>query len=183
MTQFLIIPGYGNSAPDHWQSYFERVLPGCARVQQKSWDKPEMVDWVNSIHNALMQHTPEETILITHSLGGIALAHWVQKYSIRIKGAMLVAPPDLEFPYQDLSLESFTPIPTSKFPFRSIVVGSSNDPWATMDRTKLFANNWGSELIFIGNAGHINVDSGHTRWHEGVQILRRLDPALPDIVL
>jgi uncharacterized protein len=183
MTHFLIVPGYGDSAPEHWQTYFERALPKSRRVRQESWNRPLMQDWVNALHAALMQHDPLTAIVITQSLGGIALAHWAQQHSVMIKGAMIVAPPDLEFPYQDLSLQSFTPIPTAKFPFRSIVVGSTNDPWATQARTKLFADNWGSELIFVGDAGHINVDSGHTRWQEGLQILRKLDPTLSNIVL
>lgn len=178
MTNYLIVPGYGNSAPDHWQSYYERILPRCKRVQQKSWDKPVMSDWISAIHAEVMHQDPEKTILITHSLGGIALAHWARHHPVRIKGAMIVAPPDLEFPFQDLSLESFTPIPTAKFPFPSIVVGSTNDHWATQERTRTFAKNWGSELVFIGDAGHINVDSGHHQWPEGVSILRRLDPSL-----
>lgn len=35
-TNYLIVPGYGNSAAEHWQTYFESVLPNSFRVQQKS---------------------------------------------------------------------------------------------------------------------------------------------------
>jgi predicted alpha/beta hydrolase family esterase len=30
MTNYLIIPGLGNSGPGHWQTYFEQVLPNCS---------------------------------------------------------------------------------------------------------------------------------------------------------
>ena len=174
MNNYLIIPGYGNSGPEHWQTYFEKTLPGCLRIDQKSWDKPVMQDWVANIHAAVKQYDPATVILISHSMGGIAIAHWAGQYNIPIKGAMLVAPPDLENPLQELPIENFTPIPAQKLPFPSVVVASTNDPWAAKERSMLFSQNWGSELIFIGDAGHINTDAGYTNWDEGLEILRSL---------
>jgi predicted alpha/beta hydrolase family esterase len=43
------------------------------------------------------------------------------------------------------------------------------------ERAKLFADSWGSELVNIGDAGHINVTSGFGEWDEGLEILNRLD--------
>ena len=54
------------------------------------------------------------------------------------------------------------------------MVASSNDPWVSPERAKYFANNWGSEFINIGNAGHINAASGYGRWEKGLEILMRL---------
>jgi predicted alpha/beta hydrolase family esterase len=173
-TTYLIVPGFGNSDINHWQTYFERQLPNCTRIEQKSWDKPLCIDWVKTINEKINNHNTESVILISHSLGGIAIAHWANHYNTIIKGAFIVAPPDIENPYLDLSLDSFTPIPLAKFPFRSIVVGSTNDNWATKQRTKTFAENWGSELIFIGDAGHINTNSGYGEWKEGLALLKAL---------
>ena len=53
-------------------------------------------------------------------------------------------------------------------------MASTNDHWATKERTSLFAQNWGSKLLFIGDAGHINTASGHTNWDEGLEILRTI---------
>ncbi|WP_414672829.1 alpha/beta hydrolase [Lacibacter sp.] len=36
------------------------------------------------------------------------------------------------------------------------------------------ADNWGSEFINIGNAGHINAASGHTKWDKGLSILNKI---------
>jgi hypothetical protein len=169
---YLIVPGYGNSGDDHWQTYFEKNLPNCRRIEQKSWIEPRCLDWVNSIHEAVMQQTHETVVLVSHSMGGIAIALWASQYSIQIKGAMLVAPPDLENPWQDLGLNSFTPIPVDKLPFRSVLVASTNDNWSTRERSEMFARNWGSKLIFIGDAGHINGATGYGNWDEGLQILK-----------
>jgi uncharacterized protein len=174
MTNYLIVPGYGNSGPNHWQSHYEKKLPNCVRIEQKSWDAPTMRDWVTEIDHAVKQYQPETVVLISHSLGGIAIAHWANQYHVKIKGAMIVAPPDVENPFQELGLASFTPIPLEPLPFPSIVVASSNDHWATLERTILFAESWGSELVNIGEAKHINVGSGHHEWEEGLVILGRL---------
>jgi hypothetical protein len=133
-----------------------------------------MQDWVTRINDVVGQYDPQTVILISHSLGGIAIAHWVARYNLNIKAAMIVAPPDLEHPFEELPIENFTPIPAIKFPFPSLIVASTNDYWATKERTILFSQNWGSKIIFIGDAGHINTDSGHTNWDEGLEILRTI---------
>ena len=170
-TVYLIIPGYEGSDENHWQSYFEKRLPNCYRVDQKSWDNPECNDWITNIQHHVMKWGAEKVILIGHSLGGIAIAHWTKQYEMKIKGAFIVAPPDIENPSRDLPLNSFVPIPQDKLPFPSILIGSNNDHWATAVRIQEFAANWGSELLFIGNAGHINSDSGHGNWDEGLVLL------------
>ena len=50
----------------------------------------------------------------------------------------------------------------------------TNDIWVSLERAKYFAENWGSEFINIGDAGHINTTSGHTNWEEGLTILKKL---------
>lgn len=170
-TNYLIIPGYGNSGANHWQTHFEQVLPNCERVMQKSWHKPICTEWVNTLNEAVNRYDPATVVLISHSMGGIAIAHWANKFPLKIKGAMIVAPPDLDNPWQDLGLNSFSPIPLSAFPFPSIIVGSTNDNWVSIDRTQLFAEKWGSKLILINDAGHINVSSGYGHWEEGLRIL------------
>ena len=172
MTNYLIVPGYGNSGPEHWQTHFENTLPNCTRINQENWDEPVMNDWVKNIDYAVRQFDPETVVLISHSMGGIAIAHWAKQHTLKIKGAMIVAPPDLENPFLDLPIENFTPIPTSKLPFPSILVASTNDHWASKEKSIEFAENWGSKLHFIGDAGHINSDSGHSTWTEGLELLK-----------
>ena len=171
-TTYLFIPGYGNSDENHWQTYFEKQLTNAFRIDQKSWDQPLCEDWINEINNTVQQFDLETVILISHSLGGLAITHWASRFNTKVKGAFIVAPPDLENPYLDLSLESFTPIPKLKLPFPSIVIGSTNDPWVTPERIQTFSENWGSKLIMIGEAGHINTTSGYGNWDTGLSILK-----------
>lgn len=174
-TTFLILPGYGNSNENHWQSYFEKQLPNCHRVAQKSWDNPRCDDWVQAINEAINACAANSVVLVSHSMGGIAIAHWASRFSTKIKGAFIVAPPDLENPCMDLPIEGFTPIPLVKFSFPSVVVASTNDTWSTVERAQTFADSWGSKLIVIGEAGHINATSGHGAWNQGLELLKLLD--------
>jgi predicted alpha/beta hydrolase family esterase len=174
MIQYFTLPGYGNSPAQHWQTHFEQQLSNCRRINQKRWTGVTCEDWTSEIEKTLKDLDTSETILITHSLGGIALAHWAAKHPKQIKGAMIVAPPDIDNPYMDLSLQSFAPIPLLPLPFPSVVVASTNDLWTSMERYKFFAESWGSKLVSIGDAGHINVHSGYGRWDGGLEILKML---------
>jgi predicted alpha/beta hydrolase family esterase len=175
MTKYFIIPGLGNSGPEHWQTYFEHSGENFQRIQQQEWDAPLCDHWIQTIDEALSSTDLSNTVLIGHSLGCATIAHWAVKYHRIIKGALLVAPSDLEAPQYTFPAKGFTPIPTAKINFPTIVVASADDPWVSLARAMEFANNWGSELICIGNAGHINVASGFTKWTEGLDILKRFD--------
>lgn len=174
MIKYYTIPGYGDSDSEHWQTYFETKLDNCQRVNQDSWTEPILEDWVEQIEKSLEDKDLSNTILITHSLGGVALAYWFQKYGRIVKGALIVAPPDLEYPAEDLGLESFTPTPRVYLPFPTVVVCSTNDRWMSLKRAEFFASSWGAELITLEDAGHINGDSGYGSWDHGLEILKKL---------
>jgi predicted alpha/beta hydrolase family esterase len=174
MTNYFIVPGLGNSGPEHWQTWFEKSVPGMQRINQREWDAPQCSDWIENINETISQFDLSTVVLIGHSLGCSTIAHWAQAYNKKIKGALLVAPSDLEAPGYTFPAKGFDPIPRNKINFKTIVVASENDPWVSIDRAEYFAGNWGSEFIRIGNAGHINVASGHGPWPKGLEILKTL---------
>jgi hypothetical protein len=174
MTNYFIVPGLGNSGEEHWQTYFENSSDNFKRINQTNWDSPNCDDWIETIDLALSGTDLSAVVLIGHSLGCSTIAHWANRYKRIIKGAFLVAPSDLEAPNYNFPTTGFAPIPLNKLPFKSIVVASSNDIWVSLERATEFANAWGSELINIGDAGHINVSSGFGQWNEGIEFLKKL---------
>ena len=47
---FLVtVPGWGNSGPQHWQSYWEVLYPLARRVEQDNWLYPTRADWVERL--------------------------------------------------------------------------------------------------------------------------------------
>ena len=174
MTTYFIIPGLGNSGEEHWQTYFESSGNNFLRIQQQEWDAPVCKDWIETIDKAISAYDLSTVILIGHSLGCMAIVHWAKRFNRKIKGALLVAPSDPEAQQYTFPAKGFAPVPKNKIDFKTIVVASADDPWVSMDRAKFFAENWGSEFINLGNAGHINVASGHKQWNEGLAILKTL---------
>ncbi len=174
MTNIFIIPGLGNSGPGHWQTWLENQLPGTVRINQEEWESPACEDWLASINAALIDIDPSTIVLVGHSLGCVTIAHWAHQFRAPIKGALLVAPSDIESPVYEFPATGFTPIPLQPIPFPTIVVTSSDDHWVSLERAKFFAAEWGSEFINIGNAGHINAVSGLGPWPEGLAILNKL---------
>lgn len=184
-ADILFIPGYGDSAADHWQSRWQAKLSTARRVAQSSWNDPVREEWTGAIAGAI-DAARKPVVLVAHSLGISAALHALADSRGKVAGAFLVAPPDLVEPgrlpsglARD-SLRAFGPYPREPLPFPSITVASRDDPYGTFDHAGDIANAWGSFLVDAGNSGHINVDSGHGPWPEGTmvfaQFLSRLKP-------
>lgn len=169
--KILIIPGLGNSGPQHWQTLWESQLPNCERVMQRDFDNAVCSEWIETMDAAIRRHA-DNVVLVGHSSGSQAIAHWSQKYGRKAVGAFLVGPSDVERPDFPYKITGFAPIAMNKLGFPSVVVASSDDQYVTLERAKQFAAAWGSEFVNVGKAGHINAASGHGPWAEGLALLR-----------
>lgn len=65
----------------------------------------------------------------------------------------------------------FSPLPLERFAFPGIIVASSNDPYGSIDRARRCAGAWGSQLVEVGAAGHLNAGSGLGAWAQGQALL------------
>jgi hypothetical protein len=169
-VRFLIVPGWRDSGPGHWQSLWADRLAGAVRVQQDDWITPSRQAWVATLAHTLLQQD-EPVVVVAHSLGCIATAHLPPEAAARIQGALLVAPAD---PERLAILSDFAPVPFQKLPYRSVLVASSNDPYCPVRLAGAYARAWGSEFVRLPDAGHINIASGHGEWPLGVALLQSL---------
>ncbi|MBL0736877.1 alpha/beta hydrolase [Flavobacterium sp. GN10] len=174
-TQLLIIPGLGDSGEKHWQTFWHKKFENSIRVVQDNWDEPILGEWLERLNENILK-LDKPTILVAHSLAVSLVLHWAEKYNNpNIIGAFLVAPADVDSPqHTPECIRNFSPIPLYKLPFPSVVVASENDPYASFERKKLFAENWGSDFVNIGQQGHINSDSDLKYWEDGQLILKKL---------
>ena len=93
----LLLPGYGDSGPEHWQSLWELADPRLRRVAQRDWLEPQLDEWLLTLDREVSAClTPP--VLVAHSLGCILVAHWVKRTGRTVAGALLVAPVDVDAP-------------------------------------------------------------------------------------
>ena len=170
MASIIIVPGWRDSGPGHWQSLWADQLPGAVRVKQDDWITPSRKAWVATIGQTILaQDGP--VVIVAHSLGCIATTHLPPEAAEKIQGALLVAPAD---PERRGILADFAPVPYQPLPYRSIIVASSNDPFCPVRTAGAYARAWGSEFVRLQMAGHINIESGFGAWPLGLALLQSL---------
>jgi predicted alpha/beta hydrolase family esterase len=170
-TPILILPGYADSGPDHWQSHWERADPACRRVVQDDWLLPRLEDWLATLDREV-RACATAPVLAAHSLACALVAHHAARGGARVRAALLVAPADVDSPaHTPDEVRSFAPIPLAPLPFPSVVVASGDDPFVTPARAEALARAWGSRLVVLPRAGHINADAGFGPWPEGRRLL------------
>ena len=174
-ADILMIPGLGSSPPGHWQHRWAERMANAAIVEQADWAEPDPDDWISTIEMAVMMAT-RPVVLVAHSLGVLAAVSAAGRLTdTKVRGAFFVAPPDVELhPEAPAPTIPFRPIARDPLPFPSLLVASTNDPFCSIDRAVEFSTCWGSEFHEAGEAGHINVASGHGPWPEGLLMFTRL---------
>lgn len=169
----LIVPGYKGSGPDHWQSRWEAKLSAARRVQMGDWHKPVFEDWKANLLEAARQAT-KPILFIGHSVGAQVIVAAADEFEKEVAGAMLVAPPDVENPnIRPRHLLTFGPARRDPLPFPSVTIASRNDPFCPFDKAEEMAADWGSLFMDAGESGHINHESGHGPWPEGLMVFGR----------
>lgn len=170
----IIVPGLGDSGPEHWQTLWEHKF-GAARVKQDDPENPTPETWSARLQE-VVEATPGDLVLVGHSCGVLTIVHWARIYGghERVKGAILVGPTDAdqtstygEYP----AVGNMAPTPMGELPFPALVIASENDPYASFERAQAFADAWGAAFMTAGEAGHINTASGHGEWPEGEILL------------
>jgi predicted alpha/beta hydrolase family esterase len=177
MFNTVFVPGYGNSINGHWQEIWYKEFKDSYWVEQNDWGKPNCVDWVETL-NSLIQSIVGPILLVTHSLGGSTVVEWSKKHTANILGVFMVAVPDVQSINVPDAISGYQTPPLEKLPFPSLVLASTDDPYSGLDRIKYFAKTWGSELISIGDLGHVNTDSNLGEWSEGKNLLNKFIESL-----
>jgi len=175
-VRILLLPGWQNSGPGHWQTLWEQQHE-FERVQQDDWLWPRRGDWMIRLEETLLADE-RHTVLAAHSLGCHLVAAWAShsQHTHRVVGALLVAPPDLERADMPPQVQTWAPIHRQPLPFASTAVLSSDDPFCGAGAGLQMAAAWGSQIVTLAAAGHVNADSGLGDWPEGLALLDALKP-------
>lgn len=170
----LVLPGYLGSGPGHWQRRWLDLDVTARLVEQDDWERPELSAWLARLEAAVAG--APGAVLVAHSLGAALVTHFAARHPrAPVAGALLVAPADVDalVPKQP-QFESFAPLPRAPLPFPSVLAASRNDPYVAFARAEAMAADWGSGLVDLGNAGHVNIESGHGPWADGFHLVAAL---------
>ncbi|MBA4110853.1 MAG: alpha/beta hydrolase [Leptothrix sp. (in: Bacteria)] len=182
--RLLLLPGWNDSGPGHWQSRWPQLHGEQAhfrKVDQDDWAWPKRGDWMMNLDEVLLAETAlvhDPAILVAHSLGCHLVAAWAahSQHTSLVKAAWLVAPPDLDGPPNAATaapqLHGWRKVVRQRLPFQATVLASRNDPYADFERSQALAQDWGAGLHDLGEAGHVNEASGHGDWPEGWHMLQ-----------
>lgn len=166
MINTVFVAGYKNSTAGHWQREWFNQTENSYWVEQSNWDEPDCAEWVAALQ-AQLSSIKGPIIIVTHSLGGCTLTEWSKTFSANIVGAFIVAPPDVHCAYFPKIITGYQQPLTTTLPFTTTLVASTDDPYASLASAQLMAEAWGSELVNVGELGHINVESNLGDWPQG----------------
>ena len=167
MIHTVIVPGVGGSEHDHWQSWLQRQLKSCSRVQQQDWNKPILHEWVEQFIKKV-QSIQEPIQIVAHSFGCLTTVAALAQHpelNQNIKNLVLVAPAnparfgdagfarESQNDYQQYFHQVKLQVPTQ-------MIISENDPWLNFQDALQLAKAWKIRPKNLGQVGHINVASG-----------------------
>lgn len=165
-TTYLIVPGYTNSGPGHWQSFIEKKYSNVLRVLQDDWNSPSSL-WVKKL-NQVIAVTRGDIVLLGHSCGAVTVAQWAAAHSCqRVKSLILVAPADVDAETAIEPIRQQRSLPTSRLGYSSLLIHSDNDEHLSLTRARILAEQWGCETREFSGAGHIHTAAGYGEWPEG----------------
>ncbi len=170
----LVLPGWKGSGPGHWPMRWV-AAHGYSVVEQHDWQRPLRGDWLMRLEEAVID-APSEVALVAHSLGCQQVAAWAaySRNSARVRAALLVAPADMQTPVLSQALPSWSPEARQRLPFKTVVVGSENDPYCSLASAQALAMSWGAQWVNLGPAGHLNAESKLGDWPQGLALLTEL---------
>lgn len=168
-TTYLILPGFTNSGPEHWQSYMERKYSNVVRVQQDDWDSPSAA-WVDRLDQVIAE-TRGDIVLLGHSCGAVAVTQWAATHACgRVKALILVAPADVDAETAIEPIRQQRPLPAKQLGFSALLVHSDNDEHLSEARARSLAALWGCETRLFRAAGHLHTAAGYGEWLDGERL-------------
>jgi predicted alpha/beta hydrolase family esterase len=183
-STLLIVPGLRGHVSEHWQTLLYESEPSARAIAPMEDGGLRCAARVANIDAALAAMVGP-VVLVAHSAGVLMVVHWAAQAQpaalARVTGALLAAPPDLDadwpasYPQPELlRANGWSPLPRTRLPFSSILAASSNDYLCTMPASRAMAADWGSELVELGDVGHLNPAAGFGPWPGALALIGRL---------
>jgi predicted alpha/beta hydrolase family esterase len=166
--RLLVVPGLRDSGAAHWQTWLQLRHPGSVRVYQRHWSKPDLDAWAARIGETIDAAGPGPWVAAAHGFGCLALMRHLQLRASPVRFAMLVAPDD---PAR-FGVAARLPMGAPLLP--STLFASENDPGMPIAEAREWARRWGSWMVNLGAAGHVDADAGYGPFPEAGALVERV---------
>jgi predicted alpha/beta hydrolase family esterase len=154
-VRLLVIPGLNDSGPAHWQSWLQAHFGRHAvRVEQDDWASADLTRWSQRIEMTLARYPGSRWVAAAHSFGCLALLRYLAQGGEGVQSVLLVAPAD------PAKFGVAGKLPQSPLAIPSVLLASETDPWMRFESACAWVRVWGSQLVSLGDAGHINTEAG-----------------------
>ncbi len=181
MKTAFIIHGTSGHPQENWfpwlKSELEKIGYAAVVPQFPTPENQTLENWF-SVFDKNSAGYVESSILIGHSLGGAFALRIIEKYNVTIHAAYFVAAPIGVRPIQNYKGD----FPFIGHPFdwelirsrarKFFIFHSDNDPFVSLGNGELLAEELGTELTFIPNAGHFNSASGYETFPELLEAIK-----------
>jgi predicted alpha/beta hydrolase family esterase len=181
----IILHGWGGSPRGNWAGWLADQLTVSSSVSSvmcpelPNAEHPKQDEWLEKIRD-LGNVFDDQTIIIGHSLGSIAILRLLESFeeNERVRAAILVC----GFT-NDLGIDEIKDFFRTDFNWEKIknkadkfvIINSDNDPYMSIEEGKILHEKLGGELIIEHKAGHINTAAGFTEYPRLLEIIRTLD--------
>ncbi|MDT8856491.1 alpha/beta hydrolase [Paracoccaceae bacterium Fryx2] len=163
MTRTLIVPGLDGAEAPHWQQWWAATDRNAVMVELSEPWRPTPAVWEIELATAILANP--DCILVGHALGAVLIAQLMATWPhLNVRAALLVAPVETQ---GDDRIGHFGALPEARLTIPTTVVASRNDPWMSFSRARHLSHVWGSELVDLGLAGHVDAASGFGPWARG----------------
>lgn len=183
----FFIPGFHGSGPDHWQTWLQTRLADSSTLHDVDWEFPDISAWTDQAHRQIAA-IGKPVLLVAHSFGTLVAATVAAEKPENVAGVLFVAPADprrfaaaggirnTRFDGTPNAIPSLADILPETLPasIRSAVIASENDPWLSFSNALAIKQRWCSHFVDLGEAGHINPESGYGAWPGLLRQLQRL---------
>ena len=179
----VILHGWGGSPRGNWAGWLADQLSVLGlevlSPELPNADNPKQKEWITKIRET-SKTFDNETILVGHSLGAIAILRLLETFGDfeKVKAAILVC----GFT-NNLGIDEINDFFKNEFDWEKIkggaenfvIINSDNDPYMKIEEGKILHEKLGGELIIEHNAGHINTDAGFTEYPRLLESIKTLD--------
>lgn len=178
--QILIVHGWNSDSKDNWFPWLKSELESrgmnvqCPDMPNPKFPKQE--EWLEKLTAVVDNDNP--LILVGHSLGTIAVLRLLERISSKIVCVILVAGFTQGFGVNAISDFFKTPFDFARIKQKSrkfIVISSSNDPYLPITEGQKLADELNAEFIIEKNAGHLDSESGFSKYPSLLKLILELD--------